>query len=182
MGVERVEFGNEKILAERLEGVRQSVYAYILGSVKDNVLAKDLLQDTLMKAYLGMQRGGYRDDGRFDSWVIRVARNVVIDYYRERKRAGLVELRGDWHQHQLFLSRDRNPEDELISSQDRAMVKSLVRSLPEKQQEVVLLRHYVGMSFQEIADHTGVSINTALGRMRYAMINLRKLHAMQEVA
>ncbi|PIE84363.1 MAG: RNA polymerase subunit sigma-24 [Bacteroidia bacterium] len=178
---EREDVSSERAIASRLDEVRPSVYAYVLSSVKDAVLAKDLVQDTLLKACLALRVGTYREDGRFESWVMRVARNVIVDHYRERRRATLVDLPLDW-QHQHVVSHESNPEEALVRVQERLMVRRLVDSLPERQREVVLLRHYVGMSFQEIADHTGVSINTALGRMRYALINLRKLHSQQEVA
>lgn len=155
---------------------KRKVYTYILINVKDRELAEDLFQDTFIKVINSLKSGKYNDEGKFLSWVMRIAHNLIIDYYRKAKQ--LQTVSNDACEYDLFNSSqfsEKNVEQEIISEQIVKEVKGLIEFLPEDQKEVVMLRHYVGMSFKEIADHTGVSINTALGRMRYALINLRKL-------
>ncbi|OFY75282.1 MAG: RNA polymerase subunit sigma-24, partial [Bacteroidetes bacterium RIFOXYA12_FULL_33_9] len=133
-------------------------------------------QDTFIKVINSLTSGRYKDEGKFLSWVMRIAHNLVIDHFRKAKQ--LQTVSNDASEIDLFSSSqllERNIEQEIISEQIVKEVRSLIEFLPEDQKEVVVLRHYVGLSFKEIADHTGVSINTALGRMRYALINLRKL-------
>lgn len=156
------------------------LYAYLLTAVRDPALAKDLLQDTLVKAYNSIIRHQYRDDGRFEPWLFRIARNIVVDYYRSSKRASQLFADAELCPQRSFSSNDLGPDSLLISSQRKEQVRSLIKMLPQSQREVVILRHFMGMSFQEIADHTNVSINTALGRMRYALINMRKYAQNQE--
>lgn len=146
-----------------------SLYAYIRSSVKDSCAAKDLLQDTYVKIYVSIKNSRYRDAGRFESWAFRIARNVVMDYFRDKKRAA-VPL-GDSYP---FLAVDLPSERNELPQGLRQDLRDLLQRLPKPQREVVILRHYFGLSFQEIAQYTDVSINTALGRMRYALINMRK--------
>ncbi len=169
--------------AERLFSKYQSrLYLYIFASVKDDVIAHDLLQDAMMKAFLSIKRGQYHEDGRFEPWLIRIARNVLMDHYRDRKRFHQVHSDREVSMLPDTLASSTMPDLGIISSQERSQVRNLIQELPESQKEVVILRHFLGLTFQEIATHTGVSINKALGRMRYALINLRKIASEQHIS
>jgi len=152
------------------------VYTYILLTIKNQQLAEDLFQETFIKVIQSLRGGKYKDNGKFLSWVIRIAHNLIIDHFRKEKQ--MNTLSNDDSEVDLFNSKklsDSNIEELIIDSQIKSEVRVLISELPDDQREVVLLRHYGGLSFKEIANQTDVSINTALGRMRYALINLRKL-------
>jgi RNA polymerase sigma factor (sigma-70 family) len=155
---------------------KNRVFTYIMLMVKNEQLAEDIFQDTFIKVLHSLKAGKYKDNGRFLSWVIRIAHNLVIDHFRKEKQMKM--LSNDDTVIDLFNNRklaDKNIEDNIIYEQICEDIRTLIERLPEDQKEVILLRHYGDLSFKEIADQTGVSINTALGRMRYALINLRKL-------
>ena len=155
---------------------RSKVYTYILLTIKNQQLAEDLFQETFIKVIQSLRGGKYKDNGKFLSWVIRIAHNLIIDHFRKEKQ--MNTLSNDDSEVDLFNSKklsDSNIEELIIDSQIKSEVRVLINELPNDQKEVVLLRHYGGLSFKEIAEQTDVSINTALGRMRYALINLRKL-------
>lgn len=155
---------------------KSKVYTYILFNVKNQHLAEDIFQDTFIKVIQSLKDGKYKDEGRFISWVVRIAHNLVIDHYRKEKN--MQTFSNDEGEVEIFNSRkfsDPTIEDDIVKGQIVRDVKKLVDLLPDDQKEVIILRHYVGLSFKEIAEQTDVSINTALGRMRYALINLRKL-------
>lgn len=155
---------------------RSKVYTYIILTIKNQQLAEDLFQETFIKVIQSLRAGKYRDNGKFLSWVIRIAHNLIIDHFRKEKQMNAIS--NDDSEVDLFNSKklsDSNIEELIIDSQIRSEIRVLINELPDDQREVVLLRHYGGLSFKEIADQTDVSINTALGRMRYALINLRKL-------
>ncbi len=155
---------------------KDKVYTYILLIVKDSQLAEDIFQDTFIKVIRSLQKGKYQEKGIFLSWVIRIAHNLIIDHFRKAKH--LKTISNDRSEVDLFNSKklaDKNIEDILIQDQITNDVRQLIELLPEDQRQVILLRHYGGLSFKEISEQTNVSINTALGRMRYALINLRKL-------
>ena len=144
--------------------------------VKDRDVADDILQNTLIKVVRVIDEGRYADTGKFLSWVLRIAHNQVIDYFRAQKSAKTVnESDAGYNVLGTLRFADSTVEDKMVAEQIAADVRRLVDFLPEEQREVVMLRYYSGLSFQEIADQTDVSINTALGRMRYALINLRKM-------
>jgi len=154
---------------------KSKVFSYILMVVKNRELAEDIFQDTFIKVIKSLHAGKYSEEGRFVSWVMRIAHNLVIDFYRKDKH--LKTISDDDTEVPLFNSSkfsDLNIEQELVIDQVHDDVKVLVEQLPEEQKEVVKLRYYYDLSFKEIAEHTNVSINTALGRMRYAIINMRK--------
>jgi len=168
--------GNQKGIEVLIHRHKEKVYTYILIIVKNQVLAEDIFQDTFVKVVQSLNRGKYSDSGKFLSWVIRIAHNLIIDHFRKEKLNN--EVSGDTYE--LFALNSRKNsigtvEDELVYNQILNDVRSLINELPEEQKEVILLRHYGELSFKEIAEQTGVSINTALGRMRYALINMRKL-------
>lgn len=174
--VERFIQGDQGSIEYLINRHRKKVYTYIFLIVKNQHLAEDIFQDTFIKVIKSLLDGKYKDNGRFMSWVIRIAHNLIIDHFRKEKQ--LKTFSNDNYESDLFNSKkfsDKNIEEELVFEQITEDIRNLIDELPEDQKEVVILRHYVGLSFKEIADQTEVSINTALGRMRYALINLRKL-------
>ncbi len=163
-------------LEELINRHRSRIYSYIYLMVKDQHLAEDVFQDTFIKVIKSLHDGKYRDDGKFLSWVVRIAHNLIIDHFRKKKKMNLLS-HDDYGADYLFSQNNAsmNVEDGYVQTQISRDVRSLIDELPPDQREVVILRHFIGLSFKEIADFTNVSINTALGRMRYALINLRKL-------
>lgn len=155
---------------------KNKVYTYIILTVRNQQLAEDIFQDTFIKVIKSLHEGKYRDDGKFLSWVIRIAHNLIIDHFRKEKQINTMSRKD--YEANIFNTRkfsDGNVEDYIIREQITNDVRSLINELPDDQKQVILLRHYGGLSFKEIAEQTNVSINTALGRMRYALINLRKI-------
>jgi RNA polymerase sigma factor (sigma-70 family) len=168
--------GDERSIELLILRHKSKVYSYINLYIRSRDLADDIFQDTFLKVVQSIRAGRYQDDGKFISWVMRIAHNLIIDHFRHEKQMGIVY--NDDYDTDLFNSRrlaDDNVEDIMVRRQVLRDVRSLINGLPEDQREVVIMRHYAGMSFKEIADMTGVSINTALGRMRYALINMRKV-------
>src|SRR5512133_2710634 len=167
--------GNEKSLEKLIFRHKRKVYAYILMVVKDDQLADDIFQDTFIKVINTIRSGHYKEEGKFIQWVMRIAHNLIIDHFRKAKRIPVVENSDDYN----IFDRVRIPvesvEEVMITEQIHQDVKKLIDYLPKEQREVLVMRHYGDMSFKDIAEVTNVSINTALGRMRYALINLRKL-------
>ncbi|MGP1362904.1 MAG: RNA polymerase sigma factor [Bacteroides sp.] len=173
--------GNVEAAEHLFAKYENRLHNYILSSVKDDTIARDLLQDTMLKAFVSIKRGQYREDGRFEPWLVRIARNVLMDHYRDRKRFHQVHSDREVSMLPDTFASNVTPDTELLASQQRTQVRELIQELPETQKEVVILRHFLGLTFQEIAVHTGVSINTALGRMRYALINLRKIASEHQI-
>lgn len=168
--------GDRGAISQLIDRHSNRVRDYIRMMVKDRDLADDILQNTLIKVVRVIDEGRYADTGKFLSWVLRIAHNQVIDYFRSQKSAKTVnESDAGYNVLGTLRFADSTVEDKMISEQIAADIRRLVNHLPEEQREVVMLRYYSGLSFQEIADQTEVSINTALGRMRYALINLRKM-------
>lgn len=174
--IERFIKGEKRCIEVLITRHKQKVYSYILITVKNPHIADDLFQDTFIKVINSLKAGTYTDKGKFISWVIRIAHNITIDHFRKEKN--LNTCSNDDHEIDLFNSEkfsDQNIEDRMIGEQINSDVKNLIDFLPDEQKEIIIMRHYSGMSFKDIAEQTGVSINTALGRMRYALINLRKI-------
>ena len=168
--------GDESAIEVLINRHRHKVFTYILLTIKNQQLAEDLFQETFIKVIQSLRKGKYRDDGRFLSWVIRIAHNLIIDHFRKEKQMNAIS--NDETEVDLFNSKklaDQNIEEVIVHNQIRNELRELINALPNDQKEVVLLRHFGELSFKEIADQTEVSINTALGRMRYALINLRKM-------
>ena len=168
--------GDQSAIEVLINRHRSKVFTYIILTIKNQQLAEDLFQETFIKVIQSLKAGKYRDNGKFLSWVIRIAHNLIIDHFRKEKQMNAIS--NDDSEVDLFNSKklsDSNIEELIIDSQIKSEIRILINELPDDQREVVLLRHYGGLSFKEIADQTDVSINTALGRMRYALINLRKL-------
>ena len=169
--------GNNQAFDKLLSRSQDKIFNYIMYIVKDEDLANDLFQETFLKAITKMRSGRYTDTGKFFWWLTRVAHNVIIDYYRAQKSSKIVEPTKDNDLSNLSSNSlmDSNRESELANEQVLRDVKKLVEALPESKREVVIMRYFQELSFKEIAEMTGVSINTSLGRMRYALMNLRKL-------
>ena len=172
--------GKESAFEKLLTRNKGKVFGYIMKMVKDEDLANDIFQDTFVKVIRTLKNGKYNEEGKFLPWVMRIAHNLIIDHFRKEKKMPIAG-RGNGNDEDKFdifnilKIEDNNVEDEIIYNQILNDVRELVELLPDDQREVVKMRHYMGMSFKDIADSTDVSINTALGRMRYALINLRKL-------
>ncbi len=167
--------GNEEALQDLITRHQRKIFTSIYLLVKDRELADDIFQETFIKVINTLRSGNYNEEGKFLSWVLRIGHNLVIDHFRSLKRMPMVH---DTEEYSIFDSlplMDDNIEDKLIHEQIQNQVRLLVDELPFDQREVVIMRHFADMSFKEIAECTGVSINTSLGRMRYALINLRKL-------
>jgi RNA polymerase sigma-70 factor (ECF subfamily) len=174
--VEHYRRGNQASIEILINRHKNKVYTYILMTVKNTALAEDIFQDTFIKVIRSLDAGRYQDNGRFLSWVIRIAHNLIIDHFRKQSQLNVAS--NDDYENDLFNNSrfsDRTVEEEIVRDQIYNDVRRLVDNLPEEQREVVILRHYAGLSFKEIAEQTNVSINTALGRMRYALINMRKM-------
>ena len=168
--------GNKEAISQLIDRHSSRIYDYVRMMVKDRDLADDIYQETLIKAVRVIDEGRYKENGKFLSWVMRIAHNQVIDHFRAEKQNKTINESAAGYD---ILSSQRlsegSIEDTLVGEQIAADLRRLVDSLPDEQQEVVRLRYFGGLSFKEIAEQTEVSINTALGRMRYALINLRKL-------
>ncbi len=168
--------GDQNSLEILIRRHKSRVFSYILLIVKNKELAEDIFQETFIKVIRSLKRGKYIDNGKFVSWVLRISHNLIIDHFRKEKLRGTIS--NDSSSVDIFNSRkfsEDTIEDQLVDIQILNEVKELINELPEDQQQVIYMRHYQELSFKEIADQTDVSINTALGRMRYALINLRKL-------
>ncbi|MDB4103948.1 sigma-70 family RNA polymerase sigma factor [Salibacteraceae bacterium] len=167
--------GDETAFEVLLRRHKGRVYGCIKMMVKDGQLAEDIFQDVFVKAVLTMKRGSYNEEGKFLPWIMRIAHNLVIDTFRKNKRYPTVDGGPDFDIFNVIKDDNRLIDEELVIGQIHSDVKKLIEFLPKEQRDVLILRHYNDMSFKEIAEDTNVSINTALGRMRYALINLRKL-------
>ena len=170
--------GNDDAFDLLLERHQQVVFSYILYTVRNKNLADDFFQETFCKAIVTIRQGRYTESGRFRSWLMRIAHNLMIDYFRQKKNEKTLS-NDEWGRDLLNDSSlcEETVEGELVRRQVHSDVKKLVKHLPHTQREVVEMRYYEELSFKEIADITGVSINTALGRMRYAILNMRRLAA-----
>ena len=167
--------GDESAFEVLVRRHKDRVYGYIRMMVKDGQLAEDIFQDVFVKAVLTMKKGSYNEEGKFLPWIMRIAHNLVIDTFRKNKRMSIVDGGPDFDIFNVIKDDEMNIDQVLVNDQIHADLKKLVEFLPEEQKNVLKLRLYNGLSFKEISDETNVSINTALGRMRYALINLRKL-------
>lgn len=169
--------GNNHAFDELLARNQSKIFTYIMFVVRDNEIANDIFQDTFVKVITKLKEGKYTDCGKFSYWVTRIAHNVIMDTYRQQKNEHIVEPgeNNDLTNIQSNTMIGFSREDEIVNSQVFDDVKRMMNSLPPTQREVVYMRFYQDLSFKEIADITNVSINTALGRMRYAILNLRKM-------
>jgi RNA polymerase sigma factor (sigma-70 family) len=166
--------GNEKAFEKLVQRHKSRIYTTIYLIVKDQYVAEDLLQDTFIKAVDTIKSGRYNDEGKFLPWIIRIAHNLAIDYFRRDKRYPNVVFEDGSSVFNTLDFAEDSVESVQIRQETHEQLREMIQRLPDVQKQVLIMRHYEDMSFQEIADATGVSINTALGRMRYALINLRK--------
>lgn len=166
--------GNEEAFAVLLERHKDRVFTTIYVIVKDRYQAEDLMQDSFIKAIKTIKSGKYNEEGKFLPWILRIAHNLAIDHFRKAKRYPQIVMEDGSSVFNTLEFSEAPIEDEHVKKDTHNLLKHYIQELPEAQKEVLVMRHYMQMSFQEIADATGVSINTALGRMRYALINLRK--------
>lgn len=166
-----------------LERHKQKVYSYIYHIVKNSDMADDIFQETFVKAIMTIKQGRYSEHGKFSSWLTRIAHNLIIDFYRQERMSGTVSTDSEGVDllNRIELA-DGNIEDQMIEMQIDEDLRHIVMSLPAPQREVLVMRIYRNMSFKEIADATGVSINTALGRMRYAVLNIRRIAAEKNIS
>ncbi|MBA7517475.1 RNA polymerase sigma factor CarQ [subsurface metagenome] len=174
--IERFMNGSQPSIEELINRYKTKVYTYILLMVKNQQLAEDLFQETFIKVIQSLKMHKYKDNGKFVSWIIRIAHNLVIDHFRKEKQINTCN--NEDYETDLFNSSKfsaKNIEQLIVHDQIIKDVRKLIDELPDDQKEVVILRHYGQLSFKEIAEQTDVSINTALGRMRYALINMRKM-------
>ncbi len=188
-----IKISDKQLICEYLDGSQTSlerlihrhqdkVFAYILMIVRDKQLADDIFQDTFIKVINTIRAGSYKEEGKFIQWVMRIAHNLIIDHFRKSRRLPLFDnSHEDFDIFETIKFTDPSIEERIVTDQIHQDVRVLIEHLPAEQKEVLYMRHYYDMSFKDIAEQTGVSINTALGRMRYALINIRKLIKEKEV-
>jgi RNA polymerase sigma factor (sigma-70 family) len=167
--------GKEASLSLLINRHKQRLYSFIYSKIQDKDLTEDIFQDTFIKVIRTLKKGNYNEEGKFLPWVMRIAHNLVIDYFRKNNRMPSFKNTDEFDIFSVLNDGTLNAEQQLIQEQIYDDVRELVNGLPEEQKEVLVMRMYKDMSFKEISENTGVSINTALGRMRYALINMRKL-------
>ncbi len=167
--------GDEKCLEILINNHKSKIYNFIFSKVMDRDIAEDIFQETFIKVIKTLKNGVYNEEGKFLSWVMRISHNLIIDHFRKSNRMPKFEASDDYDVFQFITDNSPNVESNLIKDQVVNDLQNLITELPEDQKEVLNMRLYKDMSFKEIAEITGVSINTALGRMRYAIINLRKM-------
>ena len=175
--------GDHNSLERLIHRHQNRIYAYILMIVKDKDLADDLFQDTFIKVINTIRAGSYNEEGKFLQWTMRIAHNLIIDHFRKSNRMPIFDnsKNEDFNIFDTINITDKSIEEEIITDQIHKDVRKLIELLPPEQKEVLYMRHYAEMSFKDIDEVTDVSINTALGRMRYALINLRKLIAEKNI-
>lgn len=167
--------GDENSLAILIARHKQRIYSFIYSKVYDRDVAEDVFQDTFIKVIRTLKRGKYNEEGKFLPWVMRIAHNLVIDHFRRNNRMPKFDNDGEFSIFSVLSDSSLNAEKQMCKDQVESDVRRLILELPDDQREVLHMRVYQEMSFKEISERTGVSINTALGRMRYALINLRKV-------
>ena len=167
--------GKEAALEVLIKRHKQRLYSFIYSKIQDKDITEDVFQDTFIKVIRTLKRGNYNEEGKFLPWVMRIAHNLVIDHFRKTNRMPTFKNTDEFDIFSVLGDGNLNAEKKIIQEQIYNDVRELVKELPEEQKEVLVMRMYKDMSFKEISENTGVSINTALGRMRYALINMRKL-------
>lgn len=174
--------GEESALEELIKRYRSRVYTTILLQVKNSTIAEDIFQDAFIKVINTLRAGKYNEEGKFLPWVIRIAQNLVIDHFRKEKRTPVITTSDGFDLFKVLHFSEENAEERMLRDQAYTDLRRLILKLPSEQREVLIMRHYADLSFKEIADITDVSINTALGRMRYALNNLRKMLKLKELS
>lgn len=167
--------GNEQAIEVLINRHKQRIFSFIYSKVYDRDIADDIFQDTFIKVIKTLKMGKYNEEGKFLPWVMRISHNLVIDHFRKNNRMPKFSNTGDFNIFSVLSDSTLDAERSLIKDQVEHDVRRVIEELPEDQKEVLMMRMYNDMSFKEISEKTGVSINTALGRMRYALINMRKI-------
>ncbi len=168
--------GNEAAVETIINRYKRKVYTYIYYRIRNKEIVADLFQDTFIKVFKSIKENKYAEDGKFGAWLMRIAHNLVIDYIRKDNRLKTVAV--DSYDYDVLNNKklsEGTTEQAMIKNEIDHDIRKLLDYLPENQREVIIMRHFLGMSFKEIAEETNVSINTALGRMRYALINLKRI-------
>lgn len=173
--IEKFVKGQNSALEILLKRYKRKLFTYIYHQVRDQAVAQDIFQETFFKIITTLKKGSYNEEGKFLPWAARIAHNLIIDYFRAKKKYPQFDGGDEFDIFSVLPLRQGNMEDKMVKMQIKKELRELIRNLPFDQREVVIMRLYKDMSFKEIADITNVSINTALGRMRYALINLRKM-------
>jgi RNA polymerase sigma-70 factor (ECF subfamily) len=174
--------GDDKAFETLVKRSKSKVYTTIYLIVKDRYIAEDLMQEAYIKAIDVIKSGRYNEEGKFLPWILRISHNMAIDHFRREKRYPTIVLEDGSKVFNSFDFAEDSVEEMQMKADQVENIREMIKKLPDEQREVLVMRHYEDLSFQEIADQTGVSINTALGRMRYALINLRKMLNKQEIA
>ncbi len=167
--------GKEAALGVLIKRHQQRLYSFIFSKIQDRDITEDVFQDTFIKVIKTLKKGNYNEEGKFLPWVMRIGHNLVIDHFRKSNRMPTFKNTDEFDIFSVLGDGNLNAEKKLIQEQIYNDIREVVNELPEEQKEVLVMRMYKDMSFKEISENTGVSINTALGRMRYALINMRKL-------
>ena len=167
--------GNEKALSILINKHQSRLYGFIFSKIQDRDAANDIFQDTFIKVIRTLKRGNYNEQGKFLPWVMRISHNLIIDYFRKNNRMPKFKSKNDFDIFSVISDDSLNIENKIVDAQIEDHVRILLDELPEEQKAVIKMRIYQEMSFKEISESTGVSINTSLGRMRYGLINLRKM-------
>ena len=170
--------GNVSALETLVKRHKDRIYTFIISKVRNQALAEDIFQDAFFKVIKSLQKGKYNEEGKFLPWVMRIAHNLVIDHFRKARRmpiVGKLKSDDDFDIFDVISNGEQTSEYNMMEGEQHEQLRKMVQELPEEQRQVLVMRHYEELSFKEIAEKTGVSINTALGRMRYALINLRKI-------
>ena len=171
--------GNVTALETLVKRHKDRIYTFIISKVRNQALADDIFQDAFFKVIKSLQKGKYNEEGKFLPWVMRIAHNLVIDHFRKAKRIPItVKPKSEYDDFDIFdiiSSGEKNSEHTIMEGEQHEQLRKMVQELPLEQRQVLVMRQYEELSFKEISEKTGVSINTALGRMRYALINLRKI-------
>lgn len=178
--------GDESALATLIQRHKSRIFSYVMHTMKNRAQAEDIFQDTFIKVISTLKKGHYKEEGKFLPWVLRISHNLMIDHFRREKRMKMVSGGTDsdgkpFDIFSLIGSHDKSIEQDMVETQIRKDIRKLIEFLPLEQREVLIMRHYFDMSFKEISEQTNVSINTALGRMRYALINMRKMIEEKEI-
>lgn len=167
--------GDERALETLINRHNQRISSFIYSKINDRGITEDIFQDTFIKVIRTLKKGAYSEEGKFLPWVMRIAHNLIIDHFRKSSRMPLYDGSESFNVFSVMGDEKLNAENQIIKNQIDSDLTILIEELPEDQKEVLVMRIYKDMSFKEISENTGVSINTALGRMRYALINLRKI-------
>ena len=173
--------GDQRAITELIERYKQRIFTSIFFLVKDRELAEDLFQETFIKIITSLRKNHYNEQGKFLPWALRISHNLVIDHFRKEKLMPLSHDSEEFSVFDVLPQNERNPEERIIQDEKVAMVNSLLDRLPADQREVVILRHYGGLSFKEISKMLDININTALGRMHYAILKMREMVTGEQV-